>query len=97
MFIGRKRQRISHSGSSELSSILPISNYNENENISDILNNSKEITKILSEGITSPICKEFLKNMDLDSKYIISYISKIKFILKNLICICFFYRLFKIL
>ncbi|PBC34834.1 nuclear factor NF-kappa-B p100 subunit isoform X1 [Apis cerana] len=63
--IDRKRKRISHSESSELSFILPISN--ENENISDILNNSTEIKKILSEGITSPKCKEFLKNMDVDN------------------------------
>ncbi|XP_043507342.1 nuclear factor NF-kappa-B p105 subunit isoform X1 [Frieseomelitta varia] len=71
--IGRKRQRISYSGSSELSNILPNTNSIGNENISELLNNSnshelsKEIKKILSEGTTTPVCKDFLSDIDVDN------------------------------
>ncbi|XP_043595634.1 nuclear factor NF-kappa-B p110 subunit [Bombus pyrosoma] len=70
--IGRKRQRISHSGSSELSHILSSPNCIGNENTSELLSNSsrelsKEIIKLLSEGPPTPVCKDFLKDMDLDN------------------------------
>ncbi|XP_017753441.1 PREDICTED: nuclear factor NF-kappa-B p110 subunit [Eufriesea mexicana] len=73
--IGRKRQRMSHSGSSELSYIQPTSNHTSFESISEILNGnsqeiSKELKEILSEGVTSPLNKDFLDNIDFD-KYLL--------------------------
>ncbi|OAD59507.1 hypothetical protein WN48_09029 [Eufriesea mexicana] len=71
----KKRQRMSHSGSSELSYIQPTSNHTSFESISEILNGnsqeiSKELKEILSEGVTSPLNKDFLDNIDFD-KYLL--------------------------
>ncbi|XP_017791492.1 PREDICTED: nuclear factor NF-kappa-B p110 subunit [Habropoda laboriosa] len=68
--IGKKRQRISYSGSTELSYIVPdkTCNYNSTENISEVLSgDSRELEKILSENIMLPECKNFLSNMDVAS------------------------------
>lgn len=66
---------MSQSGSSELSHILPTSNHTSFESISEILNGnsreiSKELKKIMSEGVTTSLSKDFLDNIDFDSKYI---------------------------
>ncbi|CAK9815825.1 Nuclear factor NF-kappa-B p110 subunit [Anthophora quadrimaculata] len=73
--IGKKRQRMSYSGSTELSHILPdkTCNYNSTENVSEVLSgDSREIEKILSENFTSAGCRDFLSNMDIASflKYV---------------------------
>ncbi|XP_015438643.1 PREDICTED: nuclear factor NF-kappa-B p110 subunit [Dufourea novaeangliae] len=74
--IGRKRQRMSHSGSTELSYILPTFNV-EPGNISANLSGdsgevSKELQRMLLENSSSPEAKEFLNHMDIEGylKYV---------------------------
>lgn len=68
--IGKKRQRMSYSGSSELSHIVPT--YNAPiDNVSGILSGdsrdiSREIKRILSEGCSSSMPKSFVDCMDFN-------------------------------
>ncbi|XP_076618995.1 nuclear factor NF-kappa-B family member relish isoform X2 [Colletes latitarsis] len=70
--IGKKRQRISYSGSAELSHIISTFNNTEMGNTSGILGNdsretSKELREMLSEGCSSSEFMDFLNNMDFDT------------------------------
>ena len=72
--LGKKRPRMSYSGSTELSHIKPAySNIGTEipaENISsDSLEISKELKRLLSEGCTLPMSKNFLDIIELD-KYL---------------------------
>ncbi|XP_031826940.1 nuclear factor NF-kappa-B family member relish isoform X2 [Nomia melanderi] len=64
--IGRKRQRMSYSGSSELSYILPTFNPGVENTSENLSTNSREIRKILSES-ASPENKIFVDNIDLEN------------------------------
>ncbi|XP_076234971.1 nuclear factor NF-kappa-B family member relish isoform X2 [Calliopsis andreniformis] len=68
--IGKKRQRMSYSGSSELSHVLPTYNI-ENETISTNLGSdsreaSKELEQILRDVCLSSECKAFIDNLDVE-------------------------------
>ncbi|XP_053994187.1 nuclear factor NF-kappa-B p100 subunit isoform X1 [Hylaeus volcanicus] len=68
--IGRKRQRMSCSGSTELSRIMPPFNDVEIEsNLGDSREISKELKKMIMEGCSSPDHREFIETIDLD-KYL---------------------------
>ncbi|XP_076162252.1 nuclear factor NF-kappa-B family member relish isoform X2 [Ptiloglossa arizonensis] len=69
--IGKKRPRMSYSGSTELQHITSNIKDAEIKNLSGNLGSdsrevSKELQRILSEGCTSPLCIDFLNNMDID-------------------------------
>ncbi|XP_034190920.1 nuclear factor NF-kappa-B family member relish isoform X1 [Osmia lignaria lignaria] len=69
--IGKKRQRMSYSGSSELSHIVPTYNSPVVDNISEILSGdsrdvSRELKKLLSEGCSSPLHKNLFECIDYE-------------------------------
>lgn len=74
---------MSYSGSTELQHITSNIKDAEIKNLSGNLGSdsrevSKELQRILSEGCTSPLCIDFLNNMDIDGKYEIHCLQKLK-------------------
>lgn len=65
--MGRKRPRISNSGSSDLSHILPSVNISKESIMESI--NSGELKKLLSEGINPSINKDLLTDLDVEEYF----------------------------